>query len=698
MSDSFKKVVIILRMCGLIVVLLFLLCAKRDGFYGRSNPFDPGGMDWRFDGKPDLSIQVEHPSLWSDFNFDDSTGMITVKYSMHDVNVPYDVATLTVLSGTSLPALKEVATITDTGGEYIFTGLKRSTHYYCQFIARDSWDSSVIISDSFTTPGGIPPSRPKVRAIIDTTFGVILDLSPNISKHTCIWRSENPVGPYRIVKDTQYSSSNRFYYDTLNDYHMRYYRIGAMNESGVSLSGPTLFGHRIAFDSWAPTGVTVFYPDSHHVTISWVSSGVGVAYALFRADSANGIFALRGNTKSTQFSDTLLRCSRYFYRIASVKDDRMSRLSAAVTLSPPPSPDNLKATNGVYTDRVHLSWSSVPTACGYNVYRGNYSYSTDPTVIIGTSSKPVFDDFLDSACNFYYKVSAFNLFGDPGPFSSTVQGSPLPLEIPASVSASQGLCSRMVKISWSPVKDCKSYIVYHGLTSGGVVFPLDTIESTGFEHTINDGLLHYYAVSSFISNVRSRKSSVTMGYALRLPAPSGVNATRGTVRGAVQIIWNAATNAKRYYIFRSDSGSTHSYTLIDSVTTLTYSDSVSTAAEYYYQIAAGTSTGDIGEHSSPASGYAFRNPPVTNLDASDGTQQGGIELSWMPDSMAKSYIVYRGTTSFGLFVKIAKVDGPKYIDLSIGSSDFYYYYKVSVVDVFGVEGVLSDYDRGHGKI
>ena len=676
--------------------LVFFSCAVSDADFARSNPYDAGGKNWRCDGKPTLSVQLE--PLWSDFNFDDSTGMIAARYRTADPNAPYDSTGLSVSIGSSLAGLSRVYTSPDTCGEYAFVGLKPATRYFCRFSATDSWDSATVIVDSFQTPSGSPPVRPTHPTSTNTTFGVVLGFVAGTAEKIRIWRADRPAGPYGVVGDTQCSASAaaQKFVDSIGDDAMRFYRIGAVNGFGTALAQGDLFGHRYAADLAVPSGVVVAYPDSHHVNVSWYSSSAD-SYEIYRADSLRGIFSKVGTAAAAWFCDTLRACKRHYYCVASVKGTRVGALSSPTTAGAVRPPYGLSASNAAFINSIHLSWTAVANGCGYFIYRKAVSAGEDSGVLIGQTTAASYDDGFDSTCSFAYAVAAYDLFGEPGPATGFVQGSTKPLEPPVAVSASQGQYPRRILVSWNPVNGVKSYIVFHGLSSGAAMTPLDTVESTSFDHAINDGFTHYYAVSSLVSKIRSAKSAVAQGSAKRIPAPTALYASQGTYHHAVHIAWSAAAGAAQYYIFRSDDSSAGSFVLIDSTAALLYSDSVSTAAhDFYYQIAAGTSAGDLGEHSMTCGGYAYRNPAPTNIDAGDGTLQGRIQITWSGIPEAQAYIVYRSATSFGPFLRITSVSGPVAVDSSIGSSNRYYYYKVSMVDSLGTEGMLSDYDRGYG--
>ncbi len=76
--------------------------------------------------------------------------------------------------------------------------------------------------------------------------------------------------------------------------------------------------------------------------------------------------------------------------------------SADGTLS---SPENISATQGDYSDRIVISWSSVSGAYSYNVYRG--TASTGPWSTIGTVRYTTFTDTTAATgTTYWYTVAA----------------------------------------------------------------------------------------------------------------------------------------------------------------------------------------------------------------------------------------------------------------------------------------------------
>lgn len=110
--------------------------------------------------------------------------------------------------------------------------------------------------------------------------------------------------------------------------------------------------------------------------------------------------------------------------------------------------------------------------------------------------------------------------------------------------------------------------------------------------------------------------AVAMNVSTKVPAaPTGVNATKGTVSGGVDVSWSAADGAKSYSVYRSKSQS-GTYTLVkQGWTSCTWSDPGVTGTNWY-KVAASNAAG-LGPQSAAVYGYPKATvPSVTNVTIS----------------------------------------------------------------------------------
>ena len=78
----------------------------------------------------------------------------------------------------------------------------------------------------------------------------------------------------------------------------------------------------------------------------------------------------------------------------------------------PPAPENVRATQGRFPDKIQVSWDPVPGASFYQVFRDRVKDGTYPKAIAESIEKPPVDDKSVMPSTWYwYKVRACNNFG-----------------------------------------------------------------------------------------------------------------------------------------------------------------------------------------------------------------------------------------------------------------------------------------------
>ncbi|MBN2308841.1 MAG: hypothetical protein JXR94_07730 [Candidatus Hydrogenedentes bacterium] len=119
---------------------------------------------------------------------------------------------------------------------------------------------------------------------------------------------------------------------------------------------------------------------------------------------------------------------------AFITSDIVDGSVEVVACSAPSAPTNVSATDGTFSDRVRVTWSSVATASQYAVYRGSSSSSQGATYLGSVQWATVFDDYTAGAATitastggcgsstssqytyqtYYYFVVALNACGTSG--------------------------------------------------------------------------------------------------------------------------------------------------------------------------------------------------------------------------------------------------------------------------------------------
>jgi uncharacterized repeat protein (TIGR02543 family) len=199
---------------------------------------------------------------------------------------------------------------------------------------------------------------------------------------------------------------------------------------------------------------------------------------------------------------------------------------------PPSAPSGVTA-SAQSASSIYVSWNWVSEAVGYYVYRANssdgyYSYVT------ATYESYYTDTGLSSNTRYYYKVSAYNDYGESSQSSydyATTSGTAP--STPTSVSAS-AQSSSSITVSWGSVSGASSYYVYRATSYNGSYTQITSTSNTSYTDTgLSPNTTYYYKVSAWNSaygeGPQSSWDSATTGetlYTVTFNADGGSPATQ----------------------------------------------------------------------------------------------------------------------------------------------------------------------------
>ena len=441
------------------------------------------------------------------------------------------------------------------------------------------------------------------------------------------------------------------------------------------------------------------------------------------ANSVNGYFPQYGDCDSTiregingMFSDerltfpgTLLKTGSNTITINMRKGGYFAdhimydymRLEVPGYVPPPPSSVTAYAGN----KSVLVTWPVTPGATSYNVLRTITSGSAYTTIASGTGavigpvcgSGPAAATWLDTTDTngktYYYVVQSVNTTGtsadspqSAGVAPSAAVSSVAPA-VPTGVAATAGNGS--VALGWTASTGADYYTIqrttlYNNggpLLSGSVTAaetynPLGTITlsntttgTTYTDATTTNGSTYAYTVAATNAAGTSSTSSSVNAVPLA-PAPTTatvLTATPGS--GQVTLNWSAVPGAVGYVV-EVATASGGPYTLIASVTELTYVDTGLNAGTTYYFTVQATNSGGSSAVSDVASATTALAPPAS-LTATPGNTQ--ITLTWPAVTGATSYVLQRSGVTGGPYTTIGTPTGPSYTDNGLTNGTPYFY-------------------------
>ena len=179
-----------------------------------------------------------------------------------------------------------------------------------------------------------------------------------------------------------------------------------------------------------PNKPSISYPSngadkvSTDVTLRWLDTdpnGLPLSYDLYFGTSKKPQLLIQ-NINSSHYSLYNLNYSTTYYWYVVANDGQGTASSDTWSFttrkppSPPPAPTNLHETS-VTSSSISIAWDSSPKSSGYKIYR---SVNDKDFFQIGQTSLTNYtDEGLNSSTTYYYKVAAFNLYGE-SKYSDTV--------------------------------------------------------------------------------------------------------------------------------------------------------------------------------------------------------------------------------------------------------------------------------------
>ncbi len=352
---------------------------------------------------------------------------------------------------------------------------------------------------------------------------------------------------------------------------------------------------------------------SYMVKITWNASAGATDYRIFRANSLDGnktSLALAAATFYEDYSAWGGLQIHYYWVIACVNSMSCTDLDEATPDSGFRGLDTptVSASDGTYSDKVRINWSSVQSATSYTLYRGtsDAGYNTSIADLTTTS----YDDTNAlRGTIYYYWVKAVapideSHFG--GPDTGYRNFAP-----PSGVTASDGTYTDKVRVTWFGSANASRYQIWRTPTTGGGAVKIGAAASPPFDDPgAAPGVSYAYQIKACTSDesICSQDSSPDNGYRA-LTAPTGVQASDGTYPDTVRVTWNASAGATFYSVLRALSPAGARTEVATPAVTLCDDTDASPGAPHYYWIKACT-TGFCSEPSLSEPGYRSSMTPT----------------------------------------------------------------------------------------
>ena len=399
------------------------------------------------------------------------------------------------------------------------------------------------------------------------------------------------------------------------------------------------------------------------VSLTWENNtGEPLYYAVFRHTSNITLFPQQISPETwqtaTSFEDyTGTSGQTYYYWVkASRYPDgrRASALSAYNTgwrkLGPPA---NVQASDGLYPDKIQITWEPAPEADYYQIYRepeggvlecisgpgwlpfyGNYTF--DDT---GTGEGTIYTYYVKAALNVAGNRASELSDGDEGWKAFTTA--------PAA-NATDGIHTDGISITWNTVNGATHYAVFRSPLS----YPFNSLNISGwqtgnsyFDPSVTAGTLYNYWVKA-ANNPEGLQSTgygpKDNGFRNFVP-PTSVAASDGTYTDHTLISWTNPAGCNYSKVYRSNSESTaESIPISNWIMSNSFSDTTSIPGELYYYFvrAAGNDTLVIITDFS-AYNRGYRRIEAPTVAASHGIYADIVLVTWNEVPGASHYRISR---------------------------------------------------------
>jgi fibronectin type 3 domain-containing protein len=361
----------------------------------------------------------------------------------------------------------------------------------------------------------------------------------------------------------------------------------------------------------------------------------------------------------------------------------------AVPPAPVAAPAQIAAEPG--NGKVTLTWSPVPGAEGYRVYRGVKGVWIK-TPVGRTTLTSHTSQGLENGTLYSFTVAAYSKGGN-GPLSLAI--SAMPLAPPGDITATAG--DRRVTLAWLPSAGATSYTIYRRVGNDSDFTELTTgvMTSTFVDPQLTNGTRHYYRVTAVTAAAQSEWSANVSAVPVPPPPASTPVLSAAAGNSKVTLTWTAVPDAPGYSIYRSTTGAFAGPPIATTSETTFKNTGLENDTTYFYTVAARNMGGD-GPRAAVVTTVPVA-PPLApeNLSAVPGKKQ--MTLTWSPTPGASAYNVYRSSivNREAMQPVAAALAGTRFIDTNI-SNGLTYFYTVTAHNAGGESPRAPEIRAGRG--
>lgn len=311
-------------------------------------------------------------------------------------------------SASNITGFAKIAVIPSTTTHYEDDdpALSSTKTYFYKLKSVDAYGESVYSDTAegwlkaLNIPSGVEASDGDYRDKIYITWSSTYDASGYK-----IYRSTSLNGTYNYIDS---SSVNNYSDYSVSSYTtIYYYKIKAYDSHGESDFSQADEGYLETLP--APINLSASDGDySYKIELDWDSVSGATGYYIYRSTSQYSGFVMISDTTNLYYNDTFNENNDtfYYYKVSAYDNFSEGDLSdynrGYLKKLYPPS--GIDASDGIYGNKILITWDSISDAIEYKIYRSTSSngYFTH----IDTTSNTHYNDYTTSADTYYYRIKS----------------------------------------------------------------------------------------------------------------------------------------------------------------------------------------------------------------------------------------------------------------------------------------------------
>ncbi|MFC1752220.1 fibronectin type III domain-containing protein [Thermoproteota archaeon] len=397
----------------------------------------------------------------------------------------------------------EIATVGANTTVFSDNGLNPDTTYFYRVRAYNGIGDSGYSNEANVTTHGVVPLAPSNLAAI--VYANYVDLSWQDNSDNEIGfrleRSSDGGQTFVLIEDTTIPFYNDYSIQESTTYH---YRVYAYNDAGDS--GCSNVEIALTIPS-TPANLQAQAVSSSQIDLSWDDNSAGEAgFKIEQWVDGNWNYITVG-PDTTGYSDTGLDANTtYYYRVCSYNQsgDSIYTIQVSATTfddgNPPNAPSNLNA-QATSSSQININWQdNSGDEDGFKIERKTLAGSYVEVATVGADVTGYSDSGLSSTTTYFYRIRAYNSFGDSiySNEANATTDDVLPLT-PSNLDATAVSTSR-IDLDWQDNSNNENGFKIERKRSGGAYLQIATISAnvTSFsDYGLNPSTTYFYRVRAY---------------------------------------------------------------------------------------------------------------------------------------------------------------------------------------------------------